>query len=160
MELEKENDPVSVTLIHPGRIDTPYNEHAHSYLDKQPTHIGMMYAPETVAEAILYAAEHPKRDMYVGSQAKLLAMLGTLVPRFIDKFMEKTMYFTQHDERPSNPQESSSLYKAGYGMHERGTNKGWTRETSYYVKASKHPLITSAIVAGLSACLLAACRSK
>lgn len=27
MELEKEQAPVSVTLIHPGRIDTPYNEH-------------------------------------------------------------------------------------------------------------------------------------
>lgn len=154
MELEKENDPISVTLIHPGRIDTPYNEHARSYLDKQPTHIGMIYAPETVAEAILYAAEHPKRDMYVGSQAKFLAMLGRFAPRFTDKFMEKTMYHTQHDNRPSNSPDDSALYTAGYGMHERGTNKGWIRETSYYVKASKHPLLTSAIVAGIGACLL------
>ncbi len=157
MELEKENDPISVTLIHPGRIDTPYNEHARSYLDKQPTHIGMIYAPETVAEAILYAAEHPKRDMYVGSQAKFLAMLGRFAPRFTDKFMEKTMYHTQHDDRPSNSPDDSALYTAGYGMHERGTNKGWIRETSYYVKASKHPLLTSAIVAGIGACLLSLC---
>lgn len=157
MELEKEKAPVSVTLIHPGRIDTPYNEHARSYLDKQPTYIGMIYAPETVAEAILYAAEHPKRDMYVGSQAKFLAMLGRFAPRITDKFMEKTMYHTQHDDWPSNPPEESALYKAGYGMHERGTNKGWIRETSYYVKASKHPILTSAIVAGVGACLLALC---
>lgn len=32
MELEKEHAPVSITLVHPGRIDTPYNEHARSYL--------------------------------------------------------------------------------------------------------------------------------
>ena len=44
--------------------------------------------------------------------------------------------------------------------HERGTNKGWMRETSYYVKASKHPLVTSANVAGVSVAILAACRSK
>lgn len=155
MELEKENAPISVTLIHPGRIDTPYNEHARSYLEKQPTHIGMIYAPETVAEAILFAAEHPKRDMYVGSQAKLLAMLGRFAPRLTDKFMEKTMYHTQHDDRPSNPPEESALYKAGYGLHERGTNKGWIRETSYYVKASKHPVLTSVLAAGIGACLLA-----
>ncbi len=155
MELEKENEPVSVTLIHPGKIDTPYTEHARSYLEKQPTHIGMIYAPETVAEAILFAAEHPKRDMYVGSQAKFLAMLGRFAPRFTDKFIEKTMYRTSHDDRPSNPPESSSLYKAGYGMHERGNNKGWIRETSYYVKASKHPLLTSVLVAGVGAFLLA-----
>lgn len=36
MELEAEGVPVSVTLIHPGRIDTPYNEHARSYMEKQP----------------------------------------------------------------------------------------------------------------------------
>lgn len=160
MELEKENAPVSVTLIHPGRIDTPYNEHARSYLDKQPTHIGMIYAPETVAEAILYAAEHPKRDMYVGAQAKFLAMLGRLAPRLTDKLMEKTLYRTQHDDRPSNPPEDSALYKAGYGLHERGTNKGWIRETSYYVKASKHPILTSAIAAGIGASLWTAFRKK
>lgn len=62
MELKREKAPVSVTLIHPGRIDTPYNEHARSYLDKQPTHRGMIYPPEAVAEAILYSAENPKRD--------------------------------------------------------------------------------------------------
>ncbi len=160
MELEKENAPVSVTLIHPGRIDTPYNEHARSYLDKQPTHIGMIYAPETVAEAILYTAEHPKRDMFVGGQAKFLALLGRLAPRFTDKFMEKTLYRTQHDDRPSNPPEASALYKAGYGLHERGTNKGWIRETSYYVKATKHPVLTSAIAAGIGASLWAALRKK
>lgn len=92
MELEKEQAPVSVTLIHPGRIDTPYNEHARSYLDKQPAHYrSMIYPPEAAAEAILFAAEHPKRDMYIGSQAKAIAMLGALFPRLTDRLMEKIM---------------------------------------------------------------------
>src|SRR5699024_11299791 len=67
MELEKKRLPVSVTLIHPGRIDTPYNEHAASYMEKQPAHRGMLYPPQAVAESILYAAENPTRDMYIGS---------------------------------------------------------------------------------------------
>lgn len=50
------------------KIGTPYTEHAKSYLKKQPTHQGMIYPPEAVAEAILYSAENRKRDMYVGSQ--------------------------------------------------------------------------------------------
>lgn len=43
MEMEKDNAPVSISLIHPGRIDTPYNEHARSYAERQPAHIGMIY---------------------------------------------------------------------------------------------------------------------
>lgn len=152
MELEKEQAPVSVTLIHPGRIDTPYNEHAHSYLDKQPAHSrSMIYPPEAVAEAILFAAEHSKRDMYIGSQAKAIAMLGALFPRLTDKLMEKIMYHSQHAERPSKPREEGALYHAGYGMHDRGTNKGWLRSRSYYTQATKRPIVSAAVVAGLLA---------
>lgn len=149
MELEKKQAPVSVTLIHPGRIDTPYNEHATSYMGKQPAHVGMLYPPSAVAEAILHSAEHPKRDMYIGSQAKALELLGTLLPRCTDKLMELIMYPTQHDNRPSKPQEESGLYHAGYGMHERGTNKGWKRSRSLYVKACKHPICSTAAAVGI-----------
>ena len=148
MELEKENVPISVTLIHPGRVDTPYNEHARSYLDKQPAHIGMMYPPEAVAEAILYAAYHPKRDMYVGSQAKFGALFGNMAPRLTDKLMESTMYRTQQSNRPSRSVEDNALYRAGYGLHERGTNKGWKRSGSLYVKAQKHPILSAIAIAG------------
>ncbi|WP_235318371.1 SDR family oxidoreductase [Planococcus sp. CAU13] len=153
MELEKEKAPVSVTLVRPGRIDTPYNEHARSYLDKQPAHIGMMYAPEAVADAILFAAEHPKRDMFVGFQAKFGAFVGNVAPRFMDKFMELTMFRTQQSERPSRSVTDNALYEPGYGMHERGTNKGWVRTRSLYVMAEKHPVLASMAIAGIGSAL-------
>ncbi|WP_407371332.1 SDR family oxidoreductase [Carnobacterium sp.] len=160
MELEKEHLPVSVTLIHPGRIDTPYNEHAMSYMDKQPGHRGMIYPPEAVAEAILFAAENPKRDIFVGSQAKIFVVLGRVFPRFTDKLVEKIMYPTQHLDKQSNPPEESALYHAGYGLHERGTKEGWVRSNSYYVKATKHPMITTAAITGLGALFLLAAKKK
>ncbi len=148
MELEEEKAPVSVTLIHPGRIDTPYNEHARSYMPKQPAHRGMIYPPQAVAEAILYAAEHPKRDMFVGSQAKFLAILGAISPRLTDKLMEIWAFPSQQSDRPSRDREDNALYQAGYGMQERGTHQGWIRSGSLYVKAEKHPVLTTIAVAG------------
>jgi short-subunit dehydrogenase len=100
MELEMEKAPVSVTLIHPGRIDTPYNEHAQSYYQHQVAHRGMVYPPSAVAEAILFAAAHPKRDMYVGFQAKVLKMVGDVAPRFLDKLMEVVTVPGQVDPQP------------------------------------------------------------
>lgn len=111
----------------------------------------MIYPPEAVAEAILFAAEHPKRDMYIGSQAKAIALLGALFPRLTDRLMEKIMYRSQHAKRPSNPREENALYEAGYGMHDRGTNKGWIRSRSDYTKAAKRPIVSAAVVAGLVA---------
>jgi NADP-dependent 3-hydroxy acid dehydrogenase YdfG len=58
MELEHEGLPVSVSLVHPGRIDMPYNEHAGNHM-LQPVHRGRVYPPEAVAEAILWCAAQP-----------------------------------------------------------------------------------------------------
>jgi short-subunit dehydrogenase len=155
MECERDKVPVSITLIHPGRVDTPYNEHARSYEEYLPVHKGMIYPPEAVAEAILYAAANPKRDIYVGSQAKILQFLGSNFPRFTDKLWEAVFPPTQYDKnRRANPPEDSNLYHAGYGLHERGTNLGWKRKSSIFVKAAKHPVLTRVILASAGAWVL------
>ena len=38
MELEKKGTPVSVTLVKPGAIDTPYPQHARNYMEFEPKH--------------------------------------------------------------------------------------------------------------------------
>jgi hypothetical protein len=152
MEMEVEKAPVSVTLIHPGRIDTPYNEHAQNYFPQHVLHRGMVYAPEAVADAILFSAAHPRRDMYVGFQAKALTIAGHLAPRLMDKIMEVLIYPTQLDpKRPSHNAETSALHKAGYGLQERGSHEGLFRSGSLYVQAEKHPLLAVTAVAGLGA---------
>ena len=151
MELEHNKVPVSVSLVHPGRIDTPYNEHAGNYMPMQPVHHGMVYPPEAVAEAILWCAAHPKRDMYVGSQAKFASLLGALAPRLTDKLFERIMYTShQSRERVSSGSPSRALYAAGYGGHARGTHEpDLLRRRSLYVKASKRPLVTAAMFGAL-----------
>jgi short-subunit dehydrogenase len=137
MEMEHKDMPVSVTLIHPGRIDTPYNEHAHSYLEHQPAHIGMIYPPEAVAEAILRSVQAPIRDVFVGLQAKAAVVAAAVAPRAMDKVMERVMYWSQQrQDRPSRPRTESALHHAGYGGHERGTHKGWHRSGSIYSRMS------------------------
>jgi NAD(P)-dependent dehydrogenase (short-subunit alcohol dehydrogenase family) len=150
MEAEHDGLPVSVSLIHPGRIDTPYNEHAGNYMPMQPVHRGMVYVPEAVADAILWCARHPKRDMYVGSQAKVAAVLGSAAPRMMDKIMERIMYSShQSRDRVSGGSRSRALFEPGYGGHERGTHEPHLRRgSSLYVQATKRPLLTAALVAG------------
>ncbi|HEX8830546.1 MAG TPA: SDR family oxidoreductase, partial [Longimicrobium sp.] len=62
MELEKEDAPVSVTLIRPASIDTPFTEHAHNHMEGGDPEIPPpVYAPHVVAGAILHCAAKPKR---------------------------------------------------------------------------------------------------
>jgi NAD(P)-dependent dehydrogenase (short-subunit alcohol dehydrogenase family) len=160
MELEVAGAPVSVTLLHPGRIDTPYNEHALAYTEHHPSHRDIVYEPETVAEAILFAASHRARDLYVGSQAKAWAVMGRLAPRLVDKTASRYLYWGQTDQsRPAQPREKSALYGPGQpaGL-ERGTNRGFKRERSYYLLAEEHRYLRDGALAGLAGSVVGARR--
>jgi short-subunit dehydrogenase len=87
MELEMDEAPISVTLIKPGPIDTPFPEHARNKMDAPATVPPPVYDPKLVAEAILFAAEHPKRELTVGGGGALMAA-GNLLARATDKVME------------------------------------------------------------------------
>src|ERR1700712_120281 len=57
VEIEEIDEaPVSITLIQPPAVNTPYPEHAKNYMDKEPKLPSPMIDPRQVAEAILEAA--------------------------------------------------------------------------------------------------------
>ncbi|HKR00712.1 MAG TPA: SDR family oxidoreductase [Pyrinomonadaceae bacterium] len=155
MELEEEGAPISVTLIKPSAIDTPYKDHAKNYLPVEPQNPPPVYSPETVAEAILYSAEHPERDVYVGVGGKLLSSSGKYAPRLTDKVMEAALFDVQQTEKPKPAGRTDGLYGASEDLRERGGYEGHVAESSLYTKATLHPLITGAVLLGSGLALAA-----
>ncbi|HKY43597.1 MAG TPA: SDR family oxidoreductase [Pyrinomonadaceae bacterium] len=159
LELEEEGAPISVTLIKPSAIDTPYTKHAKNLMPVEPQNPPPVYAPETVAEAILHCAENPERDLYVGGGGKVLAEAGRIAPRLTDKVMQAAMFDVQKSERPKPDGRRDSLYSPMRDGEERGGYPGHVAESSVYTKASLHPLITGSLIAGLGLAALVGWRS-
>lgn len=160
-ELEADNAPISITLIKPAAINTPFPEHARNYFDEQPTLPPPVYAPDLVANAILHCAETPTRDMIVGSGGKTISDLGNNAPEIGDRLMETATFRslqTQHGVPARNPE--GALHAPTTGGQERGDYPGHTRETSFYTAAKLHPAITGALaaVAGVTLAALIANR--
>jgi short-subunit dehydrogenase len=160
MELEEEGSLISVTLIKPSAIDTPYREHAKSYMPVEPLNPPPVYAPETVAEAILYCAEQPERDVFIGAGGKALSLGGEYAPRLTDKVMEATLFDLQKTNKPSPASRPDGLYSPLSKLEERGGYPGHVAESSLYTKASLHPLIAGALLVGAGLALAALLRSN
>lgn len=154
MELEKEGAPISVTLVQPSAIDTPYPEHAANYLGVEPKHAPPVYAPEIVARAILTCAERPQRDVKVGSTAHLFAATEAMAPRLGDRMKEAMLFEGSKTDRPDRT--PSTLYEPHPGdgrVH--GRYPGHVRQTSLSTWASLYsqPLLVTAAAFGLGAAL-------
>src|SRR5215213_9613142 len=159
LELEEEGAPVSVTLIKPSTIDTPYVHHAKNLMPVEPMNPPPVYAPETVAEAILHCAEHPERDVFVGGGGKMLAEAGRHVPSLTDKVLEAAMFDVQQSDRPKRGNRRDSLYAPGKDGKERGGYPGHVAESSVYTKAKLHPVIAGSLLAGLGLAAVVGWRS-
>jgi NAD(P)-dependent dehydrogenase (short-subunit alcohol dehydrogenase family) len=157
MELEQSGMPVSVTLIKPGPIDTPYTRHARNYLEDEPTHAPPVYTPEAVAEAIVHAAQTPVRDLFVGGGARFVAALDHWTPRLGDRIVGRMVSRGTHSGRPRTS--SDALYQAGGGLQERGDYDGMVRR-SLYTTAAMHPLTTGAVAIGATLLLGTLMRGK
>ncbi|MFN2532854.1 MAG: SDR family oxidoreductase [Pyrinomonadaceae bacterium] len=145
MELEHDSMPISVTLIKPGAIDTPYTEHAENYLPVEPKHPAPVYAPEVVADAILHCSENPVRDVFVGVSAKVLSIAGHYMPRLTDRMMEWRMFPAQEkSETPKN--DRTALHRPSHDSREAGVYEGHVSKSSLYTTASLHPMLTGGLL--------------
>lgn len=155
MDVERQGLPISVTLIKPSGVHTPFPEHARNHMSDAPRIPQVIYAPELVADAIIFAAQHPRRQIYVGGTGFLLSSLARLFPRATDRIMEAAFVEAQQDDvQRGDPAARDNLFEPKSDGREEGTQDYFVRRSSYFLQAQKHPvaaggLIASAAAAGL-----------
>ncbi len=149
MELAMENSGISVTLIKPHGIDTPYPEHARNKMDVPARIPPIVYDPELVAKAICFAAAHPRRELLVGGQGHLLTKVGNLLPGVTDAVMEAFMgEAAQSIDTVPEPGSADNLFEARSDGRERSNQDLTVRKTSYALEAQMHPVVTALVAAG------------
>jgi short-subunit dehydrogenase len=148
MELEEEGAPISVSLIKPTAIATPFMEHVKNYTEHEYQLPPPLYAPEEVAKAILEAATSPQREIYVGTAAKGFAVWNQLAPRSLDKASEAFLFKAQQKDEPAR-ERPNNLYHAMSEGRTRPLDPGYPVQSSIYNKLRRHPILTAGLVAAL-----------
>jgi len=116
---EVDKAPVTITLVQPTAVDTPYPQHAKNYMDKEPKLPSPRIDPQRVAEAILKAASAPKRAVKVGAMATVNTLMAKVAPAIGEKMSAKQFERQQYDEPPRDPQ--GTLDRPGEAGRIRGT---------------------------------------
>jgi short-subunit dehydrogenase len=148
MEVEERHYPISVTLIKPGAIDTPFTVNAKNYLDSTPQHPAPVYEPHAAAVAILHCAQTATRDVFVGWGGKQQSLMGKFAPRMADLMMERMLLPATLSGMPKSPIEDNGLERPTERLTERGNYPGNVAASSLYTRASLHPYLLMTMLAG------------
>jgi NAD(P)-dependent dehydrogenase (short-subunit alcohol dehydrogenase family) len=139
MELAQEGAPISVSTILPAAIDTPFFEHARSKLGAMPKPPPPVYAPEIVADTIVYTAEHPRREVAVGGAAVGFVTGQRLSPALTDALMSipRIGVGESKADRPDNGRDNVDAPMDGPGQV-HGSYSGRVLRRSAVTEALRH----------------------
>ncbi len=158
MEFAAEGYPISVTLVKPAAIDTPYVEHARNLTGARGTkNPPPTYHPRVVGRAILHACETRVRDLTVGGGGLATSLAGNLAPGLMDLIMSKMGKTMQTTDDPGRAERRDNLYEPREDMAETSSLPGpEPRRTSFLLEAQMNPLGTAGLLIGAAALLTGA----
>ncbi len=122
-ELLYEGVPISVTSVKPAVISTPFYSNALSRVGFRPTAPGPVYHPSLVAQCVVYAAEHPVRDMLAGGSGRLMTAVQRVAPGLMDIGIGTVGIPLQRTDEPPGddalytPREHDNRIEGGIGNH-------------------------------------------
>lgn len=152
LELMGQRAPVSVSLIKPSSIDTPYKDHARNLTGMAVRNPPPVYGAALAAQTILYAAEHRARELTVGGAGQALAVLSAVAPFLAEPLLAWAAPALSRDASGRRRSMSDNLYEPVPEGRERSFQRA-VRETSLYTAAQMRPktTLTLAVLAGLAA---------
>lgn len=145
MELITDAPDISVTLIKPSAIDTPYKEHARNHMGVPGTSPPPIYATPLVAEAIAHALTRRTRELTVGFAGRALASSGLIFPHLFEPLYARFAPPLMKEKDPGGPPRKDALDQPGRDLRERAPFP-MVRESSLWLQAQRNPEITAAVL--------------
>ena len=84
IELQRESSDVSVSIVHPGHVDTPFWGRVSSATGRLPRLPPLAYGADRIAGALVDAAVDTPREHTVGVLAKLQLVTAAVAMPFVD----------------------------------------------------------------------------
>jgi hypothetical protein len=137
-----------VTMVHLPAVNTPQFDVARSHMGRRPRPLGTIYQPELAARAIVWAAQHRRRELWVGASTEQ-AIFGTrIAPGLLDWLLGKRAVKAQQSALP--PPAADNLYSALPGDRGAHGRFDWrAKDRSFNFWLARHPLALYAAIAAV-----------
>jgi NAD(P)-dependent dehydrogenase (short-subunit alcohol dehydrogenase family) len=130
-ELLHDRSKVHVTMVQMPAVNTPQFSWVLSRLPKRPQPVPPIFQPEVAADAVLYAADHPRRREYwVGAPTAATLIANKIAPGVLDHYLARTGYRSQQTDQRRDPDQPVNLWEPVDGGHDFGAHGAFDERSS------------------------------
>jgi NAD(P)-dependent dehydrogenase (short-subunit alcohol dehydrogenase family) len=123
-ELLHDHTAVQLTMVQMPALNTPQFDWVKSRLPGRAMPVPPVFQPEVAADAIVYAADYPRREFFVGFPTVEAIVGNAIAPGLGDRYLAKSGYGAQQTPEPEDPDRPDNLWIAvdntrDFGAHGR-----------------------------------------
>jgi short-subunit dehydrogenase len=154
-ELLHERSRIHLTMVQLPAINTPQFDWCKTHMPNEPQPIAPVFQPEVAARAIVWAAQHKRRELFVGNSTLKAVIANALAPGLVDRLLAWIGYTGQQSDKAVEPSREDNLWHtpqlALYRTHGRFDGKAHTQSGELWMATHRAWLIGGLVIGALLA---------
>jgi NAD(P)-dependent dehydrogenase (short-subunit alcohol dehydrogenase family) len=146
-ELLHDQSNVRLTMVQLPAVNTPQFTWARGKLPRTPQPVPPIFQPEVAADAIVWAAHHPQREMMVGGPTVKAIVGNAIAPSFADRYLARNGFDAQQTDEPANGRPDNLFAPVEGTQAAHGPFDAESKSRSWQLLLRTHPLAASAVAA-------------
>lgn len=145
-ELIHEKSAIELSMIQLPAFNTPQFTWARLHIDVQPQALPPIHDPNLAAEVVVWTAEHPQREVWVGWPTWQAVLGQKLFPGLLDRYMARKAWSSQLTDQPPPPDRHDNLFtpaEKGYSVKGPLTDKEITQKPRLWQVPNQNVWINS-----------------
>jgi short-subunit dehydrogenase len=153
-ELYHDKSRVWLTMVQLPALNTPQFDLVLSKLPDRAQPVPPIYQPEVAARAIVWAATHRRRQLWVGGSTAATLFANAVAPGALDRYLGRTGYRSQQTDQPRDPDRPANLWApvgGDHGAHGRFDDRAHPHSPQLWATTHRRWITAAAGLAGLVA---------
>ncbi|HEU4345559.1 MAG TPA: SDR family oxidoreductase [Candidatus Binatia bacterium] len=140
-ELLHDESRVRLTMVQMPALNTPQFSWVKNRLRNKPQPVPPIFQPELAAEAIIWAVEQDRPEVYVGWPTIKAIVLGDkIAPRLADAYLARTGYEAQQTDAPEDRNRPDNLWEpvpGDHGAHGDFDSRAYEKSWQFYLTKNR-----------------------
>ena len=152
-ELAHDGSDIHLTMVQLPALNTPQFSWVLSRLPRRPQPVPPIYQPELAGRAVVWAANHRRREWWVGASTAATLIANAIAPGLLDRYLGRTGVDAQQTDEPAGEHRPANLWdpvdaREDHGAHGAFDDRAHDRSVQWALTRHRRSVLAAGAALG------------